>query len=631
MMNKSIIKDLQIQGLLSAIDVYFARFISEYAIDGGDADLFLAAALVSRATGQGDICLDLTTVAGNELSDRQDNRSAVVCPPLEDWLSTLKASPAVGKPGDIRPLILDARHRLYLYRYWEYEQAIVHSIKSRIERPIPTLDFEHLKRILDRLFPKTQLSQVDWQKIAATVACLKHFCVITGGPGTGKTFTVTKVLALLLELLADQRLQIYLAAPTGKAAARLQQALEQARDNINFDKRVEHTFPAEVFTIHRMLKPIKGSPYFRYNSENPLIADVVVVDEASMVDLALMAKLLDAVPQKARLIFIGDKDQLASVEAGSVLGDICDRDVIHGFSGSFKRLIGEITGENIDAIVPTADGDIGLQDSIVVLHKSYRFAPESGIGALSRVVNRGDADAALDILADTAEKSIAWQPLKSDTRIMEALSEQIVIAYQPYLEARDPAEALHLLERFKILCALNIGPLGVQAVNRLAQQVLSRHNLIRPDTVAENPWYAGRPVLITRNHYPLGLFNGDIGITLAPAGAKGRELVVYFRASDGGVRRFLPQQLPEHETVYAMTVHKSQGSEFDNVLLILPNQNVSILTRELMYTALTRARQKITIWGTPEILRGALTRKIQRTSGLRDALWNFRKQQSEDG
>jgi exodeoxyribonuclease V alpha subunit len=462
---------------------------------------------------------------------------------------------------------------------------------------------------------------VDWQKIAAAVACLKHFCVITGGPGTGKTFTVTRVLTVLLELLADQQPRIYLAAPTGKAAARLQQALKQVRDQINCDDRIRRAFPSEVFTVHRMLKPIRGTPYFHHGTENPLMADVVVVDEASMVDLALMAKLLDAVPQKARLIFVGDKDQLASVEAGSVLGDICDRDVMHGFSEQFKDQIQDITGEDIDAGAQTADGDSNLQDAIVILQKSYRFASESGIGALSLAVNRGDADAALDILGDNADTSIVWQPLKTITDLAQSLSEQIVSAYQACLRACDPAEVLDRLAHFKILCALNIGPLGVQAVNRLAEQVLSRHNLIRSNPIAENPWYAGRPVLITRNHYPLGLFNGDIGITLTAEGIKGRELVVYFRSNDGGVRRFLPQQLPEHETVYAMTVHKSQGSEFDELILILPNKDAPILTRELVYTALTRARRKFTIWSTPEILRSALARKIQRTSGLRDALW----------
>ena len=614
-MKKKVIRDLQLKGFLSDIDVHFAKFISDFSVDR-DADLFLAAGLVSHATGKGDTCLSLETVAGKQLIDRQ-----VVCPQLEVWLEKLKTSPAVGSPGDIRPLILDTSHRLYLYRYWEYEDTIARSIKRRIENPIHGLDHQHLKKILDRLFPKTEQQEVDWQKIAGAVACLKHFCVITGGPGSGKTFTVTKILALLLELLAGQRLQIFLAAPTGKAAARLKAALELATDQMDCDAAIKNALPSEVFTIHRMLKPIKGSPYFRHNSENPLMADIVVVDEASMVDLALMAKLLRAIPEKARLIFIGDKDQLASVEAGSVLGDICDRDVMHGFSAPFKKRIQKLTSENIEPVVQTADAKSGLQDSIVVLHKSYRFATGSGIGALSRAVNRGDADAALGILGDVAEKSLSWQHLKSDAYLVEALSEQIVSAYQPYLATRDPAEALHRLERFKILCALNIGPLGVHAVNRLAEQVLSRHNLIQPDTRGENSWYAGRPVLITRNHYALGLFNGDIGVTLPPAGTKDREWVVFFRANDGGIRRFLPHQLPEHETVYAMTVHKSQGSEFDDVLLILPNKDVPMLTRELVYTALTRARRKITIWGTPAILRSALTRKIQRTSGLRDALW----------
>jgi exodeoxyribonuclease V alpha subunit len=560
-------------------------------------------------------------VAGQHLMDRQDEELTVICPHLEEWLEKLKASPAVGRPGEIRPLILDGRHRLYLYRYWAYEQTIANSIERRIEKPIPDLDLEHLKMILDRLFPKTRPQKVDWPKIAAAVACLRHFSVITGGPGTGKTFTVSKMLALLLELSTEQQPIIYLAAPTGKAAARLQEAVEQARDHINCAETIKSAFPSQVFTIHRMLKPIKGSPYFHFDAENPLMADVVIVDEASMVDLALMAKLLRAVPEKARLIIIGDKDQLASVEAGSVLGDICDRDTMHGFSAPFKNQLAELTGQNIDPLVQTAKVQYGLQDSIVVLHKSYRFDTASGIGALSRAVNHGDAVTALGILDDSAEKSIARRRLKSDAYLMEALSKQIVSAYRPYLTARDPAEALRLMEHFKILCALNIGPWGVQVVNRLAEQILSRHDLIQPEPNADNPWYAGRPVLITRNQYPLGLFNGDIGITLPPAGAANGELVVYFRAPGGGVRRFLPHQLPAHETVYAMTVHKSQGSEFDDVLLILPNKDVPLLTRELVYTALTRARQKITIWGAPEILRGALTRKIQRTSGLRDALW----------
>ncbi len=621
MLNRNTIKNLLKTGLLSAIDVHFAQFITGLSADH-DSDIFLAAALVSHATGGGDICLNLNTVAGNLFTGARDSRKPIECPALDVWLEKLSASPAVGRPGELCPLILDAKNRLYLYRYWDYENTLSNSINKRTRKYIEDLDFQLLKRSLGRLFPKIKGEGINWQKIAAAVASLRYFSVITGGPGTGKTFTVTQVLALLLEQAPGQMLKIYLAAPTGKAAARLKESLEQAKQRMNCDDSIKAAIPSEVSTIHRMLKPITGSPYFRHDLANPLMADVVVVDEASMVDLALMTKLIQAIPENARLILIGDKDQLASVEAGSVLGDICDRDVMHGFSVAFMDLVKRSTAEALDQVVQISDEGSGLQDSIIVLQKSYRFAAGSGIGGLSRAVNRADPELAFAMLDNPAEKSLTWQPLKGNNDLIGALSEQIVSGYQSYLKTKDPAEALHRLGRFKILCALNIGPLGVHAVNRLSEQVLSRQNFIHPDPPAQNPWYAGRPVLITRNHYQLGLFNGDIGITLPAPERKDKELFVYFPEDAGGVRRFRTYQLPQHETVYAMTVHKSQGSEFDEVLFMLPDQDFSILTRELIYTALTRARKKIHIWGNRSIIRTAVARKIERMSGLRDALWD---------
>ncbi len=620
MMKKSVLRSLLQKDLLSEIDVHFAKFITDFSQDN-DPDIFLAAALVSHTTASGNICLNLETISGKLLPGTQEDPAPIECPKLDVWLEKLKAHPAVGRPGETCPLILDAQNRFYLYRYWDYENTLSRSIEKRISKNIADLDFQRLKNSLDRLFPKTERQEVNWQKIAAAVVSLRHFSVITGGPGTGKTFMITKVLALLLEQAPGKMLQIYLAAPTGKAAARLKESLERAKGGMKCDDAVKAAIPADVLTIHRMLKPIKGSPYFRHDTDNHLIADVVVVDEASMVDLALMTKLIQAVPDNARLILIGDKDQLASVEAGSVLGDICDRDVMHGFSVSFMDRIKELTGQNIDQMVQASDRGPRLQDSIVVLQKSYRFAAGSGIGGLSRAVNLADADRVFAILDDSDEKSLNWQPLKANEDLIETLSQQIVSGYQSYLKTKDPADALQRLQRFKILCALNIGPLGVQAVNQLAEQVLSRQNLIQVDPMAKNPWYAGRPVLITRNNYQLGLFNGDIGITMPAAGAKDKELFVYFPQDKGSVRRFQTYQLPEHETVYAMTVHKSQGSEFDEVLLILPDKDFSILTRELIYTALTRARKKIRIWGNRSIIHNAIARKIERTSGLRDALW----------
>ncbi|MGD9240425.1 MAG: exodeoxyribonuclease V subunit alpha [Desulfobacterales bacterium] len=629
MLKRNTIKSLLQKGLLSEIDIQFAKFISGLSPDN-DPHIFLAAALVSHTTASGNICLNLEKTAGNLLAGTPEDRESFECPQLDVWLEKLKTHPAVGRPGEKCPLILDAKNRFYLYRYWDYENTLSKSIEKRICINIADLDFQRLKHSLDRLFPKSKQPGVNWQKIAAAVASLRHFSVITGGPGTGKTFTVTQVLALLMEQAPGKRLQIYLAAPTGKAAARLKESLEHAKSRMNCDDEVKARLPADVFTIHRMLKPIKGSPYFRHDSDNPLMADVVVVDEASMVDLALMAKLFRAVPQNARLILIGDKDQLASVEAGSVLGDICDREVMHGFSDSFMDRIKELTGEDLGQMVQASDEGSRLQDSIVVLQKSYRFAAGSGIGGLSRAVNRADTDRAFAILDDSEEKSINWLQLKANEDLIATLSHQIVSGYKSYLKTRDPADALQRLRRFKILCALNIGPLGAQAINKLAEQVLSRQNLIQLDPMAENPWYAGRPVLITRNNYQLGLFNGDIGITLPAAEAREKQLFVYFPDDTGGVRRFQIHQLPEHETVYAMTVHKSQGSEFDEVLFILPDKAFSILTRELIYTALTRARRKIRIWGNRSIIRNAIAQKIERTSGLRDALWGAGNQMSDD-
>jgi len=619
MLNRNTLKNLLKQGLLSEIDIHFAQFISGLSAEH-DSDIFLAAALISHATGKGDICLNLAA-ADNLLSGTKDFKKPIECPQLDVWLEKLAASPAVGRPGESCPLILDAKNRLYLYRYWDYENTLSKSIDKRTCKIIEGLDFRQLKRSLDRLFPKIKGEGINWQKIAAAVASLRYFSVITGGPGTGKTFTVTKVLALLLEQVSGQALRIYLAAPTGKAAARLKESIQQAKQRMNCDDSIKAAIPSEVSTIHRMLKPITGSPYFRHDLDNPLMADVVVVDEASMVDLALMTKLIQAVPESARLILIGDKDQLASVEAGSVLGDICDRDVMHGFSVSFMNRIKELTGEAVDQEVQASDEGSGLQDSIIVLQKSYRFASGSGIGGLSRAVNQADAEIAFAMLDNPAEKSLNWQQLKASINLIKALSQQIISGYQSYLKTKDPSEALHRLRRFKILCALNIGPLGVRAVNKLAEQVLSRQNLIQLDPLAQNPWYAGRPVLVTRNNYQLGLFNGDIGISMPEDDSKDKKLFVYFPGNTGAVRRFRTYQLPEHETVFAMTVHKSQGSEFDEVLFILPHQDFSILTRELIYTALTRARKKIHIWGNRAIIRTAVARKIERMSGLRDALW----------
>ncbi len=617
-MNKINITDLYHKGYITDTDVHFANFIAE--IDkNDDPDIFLAAALVSRATENGDVYLDLGSVAETSISLELNGDAAVKGPELSDWSKKISQSGAVGKPGDFRPLILDKKNRLYLYRYWAYENHLSEAIARRMREDIRNIDRALLKDCLKRLFPEND-DDSKWLKVAAVIAAFKKFCVITGGPGTGKTFTMAKILALLIVLSRKDTLNILLAAPTGKAAARIGESMKAAKTTLHCDDNIIDAIPDGAYTIHRMLKTIPGSPYFRHNAENPLIADIVVVDEASMVDLALMSKLIAAVPDNARLILIGDRDQLASVETGSVMADICERNNVHTFSRYFCKQFQDITQQRIDVSNEEQKENPGIYDGMVVLKKSYRFAESSGIGECSRAVNRGKIDEAFFHLKNNPDQ-IGWKEISEPDALYNAISEWVIQRYSEYLNADDPHKALELFSRFKILCAVKIGSLGVNAINRLAEQILIGKGLIDPDKFSPHPWYRGRPVLITRNDYSLELFNGDIGVTMTAPDSKSRELFVYFQGVSGEPRRFLPNRLPEHETAYAMTVHKSQGSEFETVLLILPNRDYPVLTRELLYTGITRARKNISIWGTEGIIKTTISRKIERTSGLKDALW----------
>jgi exodeoxyribonuclease V alpha subunit len=334
-----------------------------------------------------------------------------------------------------------------------------------------------------------------------------------------------------------------------------------------------------------------------------------------MVDLALMAKLIDALPAEARLILVGDKDQLASVEAGSVLGDICGCVRKPLFSRAMGGRIRELTGEP----VATGEGVDGLADCIVELRTGRRFAAGSTIGELSRAVNRGDAEQAVEILSRPDAESVAW----SEAPGPAALEPFIRAGYGRHAGRGRPAERLGGLDRFRVLCAHRSGTFGAEGINRLTERLLVEQGTIRIDPRRANPWYAGRPVLITRNDYPLGLFNGDTGITLPDPDTGAQELFVFFPDAGGGLRRFLPYRLPEHETVFAMTVHKSQGSEFDEVLLVLPERDSPVLTRELVYTALTRSRKRLTLCADRALLSVAIRRRIERASGLQDALWGI--------
>jgi exodeoxyribonuclease V alpha subunit len=619
------IETLRAAGILSPLDEHFARAVGRIGADERP-DVLLAAAMISRQVSNGHVCLDLGRLT--QMSTVYDDAGQPVAehawPSLQPWLQALRSSPLVGDRNAVTPLVLDGAGRLYLRRYWEHEARLAEALRERATQVDTSLDGRWLKATLDRLFPQGASSvagsvEPDWQRMAALLAMQRRFCVISGGPGTGKTFTVVKILALLIEHAVHARTgvpRVTLAAPTGKAAARLSESIRMSKGALPCTEEIRDAIPEQAATIHRCLGSIQGSSTnFRHHARNPLVTDVVLVDEASMVDLALMSRLVAAVPQHARLILIGDQDQLASVEAGAVLGDICNTGAPRSHSRALAEQVAALTGDRLP-INGGAPLETGIGDCIVQLTRSYRYAPESGIASLARAINAGQAESALAILDSPAYPEVTRvQP--SDGEVLSAPLRAVVIrGFGPYLRARERLDQLSALDTFRVLCAHRHGPTGVERINQQIEAVLADADLIRPD----RPMYTGRPVMVTRNDYQLDLFNGDVGLIVENSErADGR--LALFPGSRGAVRLLSPSRLPPHETVFAMSVHKSQGSEFDDVAVLLPERISPVVSRELLYTAVTRARHTVTIHASREAVEQAIARRIERASGLRDELW----------
>ncbi|MDX6039874.1 exodeoxyribonuclease V subunit alpha [Scandinavium lactucae] len=590
--------------LLRPLDVQFALMVA--AAD--KPAVMLAAALLSRDAGEGHVCLPLSRFHPDE---QATGRAQSLWQQLfaqaedgDDIETLLRASPAVSDGSVATPLVL-CEGRLYLNRMWHNELVIARFFSQ----PTPELSGDEalLTTTLAALFPPTE--DVDWQKVAAAVALTRRVSVISGGPGTGKTTTVAKLLAALIQTNTLPKCRIRLAAPTGKAAARLTESLGAALRQLPLTDEQKKLLPTEAGTLHRLLGAQPGSQRLRYHAGNPLHLDVLVVDEASMIDLPMMARLIAALPAHARVIFLGDRDQLASVEAGAVLGDICAW-VNAGYTSARAQELSRLTGTTVPAGEGTEAG--ALRDSLCLLQKSYRFGSDSGIGQLARAVNNGDAKAMKKVFAqDFAD--IALKPLRT-TAEYESMLEDAVAGYADYLARlktrAEPAEVLAAFSQYQLLCALREGPYGVSGVNEQLEQTLARkRRIVLP---RHSRWYEGRPVMIARNDSALGLFNGDIGIALD----RGTGLRVWFPMPDGTIKSVQPSRLPEHDTAWVMTVHKSQGSEFNHAALILPSQSVPLVTRELVYTAITRARQQLSLYADPVLLTQAITVRTERRSGL---------------
>lgn len=612
--------ELSRTGHLSALDVQFAQAVGRI---GGDSrpEVLLAAAVVSSSVAAGHVCVDLHRQCKAPLVDANGAAVPIQWPDAERWLATLQRSPLYAtaeRAGEsTAPLIVDDRGRLYLRRYWEHEARVATAIRARLGQFPAEDDLAGAREALARLFPRTEAEGPDRQRWAAAAAVLQRFCVISGGPGTGKTFTVVKILALLSELgvrNTGRPPRITLLAPTGKAAARLREAIQSAKATLACDAAVAAAIPEEAATIHRALGAFADGRGFRHHADSPLFADVVLVDEASMVDLALMSRLLDAIPDQARVILLGDKDQLASVEAGAVLGDISNAGTPLSFSPAFAKRMTALTG---DPVPSGRAGGAPVRDCIVELTRSYRYAADRGIGALARAINSGDVDAALATLRSGDEARLAG-PV-SDNGLGDELARAVRDGYGPALSAGDVEARVRGFEEFRVLAAHRRGPGGVEALNGQIEGALAAAGSLTRDQDA----YLGRPLLVTQNDYEVRLFNGDVGLVCA-VGESGERRVV-FAAGDGTLRALSPARLPPHETVFAMTVHKSQGSEFGEVAVVLPPRPSPVVTRELLYTAVTRARRQVTLYATPDAVATAIKQRIDRTSGLRDALWGTPK------
>lgn len=619
-------------GWLSRLDRAFAGFLIDQEPTAAES-LIWAGALVSHQLGRGEVYLDLEklrahpgqtlAIPGDEVwlaADEEIDRELALfnTHTLTDWLQALAQSTLVATAEGNTPLVLQGP-RVYLRRYWRYQQILDHEIGLRL-RPVRDNLPAALHASLSELFGRDS-EQPDWQKIACVLALRARFAIITGGPGTGKTTTLTKLLQLLIQLAANEhrrKLSILLAAPTGKAAARVSESIANALEHLAMPDDIRRQIPKKATTLHRMLGSRPDSRRFQHHRHNPLLADIVIVDEASMIDLEMMASLLDALPATAQLILLGDKDQLASVEAGSVMGDLCRGAEQAAYDPATLHWLNQYAGTSL----PAAGTGSAINQQTVMLRHSHRFGADSGIGQLAHAVNLGDTGLAQSLLADkTRYPDLQHIPLSdaADARLKQLVTAETGDSpgyghYQRVMRQRplDPdayeqwgRDVLQAFDCFRVLCALRLGDWGVEGLNQRLEHWLFPGK--KPGL-----WYPGRPVMITRNDYDLGLMNGDIGVALPDAGGKLRVVFPDAESSGGKIRWVSPMRLPDAETAFAMTVHKSQGSEFRHVALVLPETRGPVLTRELVYTGITRAKSQFTLLASrPDVFTQAIQSSIR--------------------
>ena len=641
------LRDLKI---IADIDYAFGAFIAETKPENSPDEIITLAALTSYSFNQHqNICLDLALLQNNyfgffeQLTNRTAAEQAEITTLLQELhvsnpqeiaaSSQLVATVDIHQPSQLVPLIMEG-NKLYLQRFWNYEKKLADNIVSRANdlTALPTAEqIAQIDKISERIASYKDHHIPNYQKLAVLNALNNRFAVITGGPGTGKTTVITVILALLIQ--DHPELKINILAPTGKAQARVIESITEEVDFLHCsDSLKQQLCSLPSSTIHRLLKTIPGSPYFRHNAKNKLRLDVVIIDEVSMIPTVLMAKLFDALPSHCKIILLGDQNQLSSVEAGAVMANLCEVFTPNSFSADYYKILREhhLLGDNPPPAGNSTENTVN--NKAVKLQRSYRFSPDKGIGQVTSKINRAansysknEYDSILSLLNNDKSGEITTQEL-ADSITEEGVQTQLTkfigqlnfptekLMFKNYFKADSAATAYRLLSRFKILAAENHGILGVRKLNLLMEKILK--------LPAGKKSYHGRPIIITENNYKLNLFNGDIGIFWQQDG----ELQVYFPdpAAPGEQFRTLnPIRLPNHETVFAMTVHRSQGSGFDTVLLALPPKpEAQIINRELIYTGITRAKKELHFWFHNQTLQHALYRKTSRSTGLSSKIWH---------
>ncbi|WP_144206665.1 exodeoxyribonuclease V subunit alpha [Shewanella donghaensis] len=664
-----LLKNWQQQGLITPLDRHFALEMASSQLaqvdttdDADNEFLLLICALLSQQLSSQHSCLVIDNIDLNNPFCEQESHCQLTM--THQQLSVaIEALACVGQPDENQPLIVE-HNRLYLNKYYHFETQVAARLNQLAQVNL-TVDTATLPQYLNDLFDEktdvnntsnaiSQSTSINWQKVATATALTKALAVITGGPGTGKTTTVTK---LLLLLLTQSALTIRLVAPTGKAAARLSESIKASKARLV--KQVEATgkqelidalskIPEEAATLHRLLGVIPNSHLFRHHKDNPLRLDLLVVDEASMVDLPMMHKLLSALPQKARLILLGDQDQLASVEAGAVLADICAGLKVTDIQSQLPSSMAtaspwrmRYSAQQALLLQQLTQQDTGqfthnnpmLGDNLCMLMHSHRFKGDGGIGLLANAVNY------VDIKGIRREwrhghQELTWIEHQADNQSL-ALLQAAVAAYAEYLQkvldnqyayseqltaVNNAEDIINTFNKFRILCAMRSGEFGVDGMNLAITNVLKQNQWIKPT----QEFYLGRPIIIQSNDYNLGLFNGDIGLILQDE-HKPERLMAYFVKADGSLLKVQPARLPNHDSCFAMTVHKSQGSEFEKVAFVLPqkpsNAQWQLLTKELVYTAITRAKEHFICLGTPYVFERASKQVTSRASGLALRLW----------